>query len=132
ATDAKLRPLVEASGGGVIWLSDYAEPDLRSVRPGRAAAGSDWVGLRRNEGYTVAGINQLPLLPGILVALAFLLAIASAWWREGRWRPPARAGRRNARSRGRLRTSACIASPGVASTVGTAAGPIQFPRASPA
>jgi hypothetical protein len=84
ATDAKLRPLVEASGGGVIWLADYAEPDLRSVRPGRAAAGSDWVGLRRNEGYSVAGINQLPLLPGILVALAFLLAIGSAWWREGR------------------------------------------------
>ncbi len=33
----------------------------------------------------VAGINQLPLLPGILVALAFLMAIGSAWWREGRW-----------------------------------------------
>ena len=31
------------------------------------------------EGYTVAGINQLPLLPGILVALAFLLAVGSAW-----------------------------------------------------
>jgi hypothetical protein len=32
----------------------------------------------------VAGINQLPLLPGILVALAFLMAIRSVWWREGR------------------------------------------------
>ena len=42
------------------------------------------LGLRRNEGYTVSGINQTPLLPGILVALAFLMAIASAWWREGR------------------------------------------------
>ncbi len=84
ATDAKLKPLVEASSGGLMWLSDNAEPDIRTVRPGRAAAGSDWIGLRRNEGYTVAGINQLPLLPGILVALAFLLAIGSAWWREGR------------------------------------------------
>lgn len=84
ATDAKLKPLVEASSGGLMWLSDQAEPDIRTVRPGRAAAGSDWIGLRRNEGYTVAGINQLPLLPGILVALAFLMAIASAWWREGR------------------------------------------------
>ena len=60
------------------------DPELRSVRPGRAAGGSDWIGLRRNEGYMVAGINQLPLLPGILVALAFLMAIGSAWWREGR------------------------------------------------
>ena len=84
ATDQKLRPLVEASGGTSLWLADNADPDVRSVRPGRAAGGSDWIGLRRNEGYTVAGINQLPLLPGILVAMAFLLALGSAWWREGR------------------------------------------------
>ena len=84
ATDAKLKPLVEATNGGLMWLSDQNEPDIRAVRPGRAAGGSDWIGVRRNEGYTVAGINQLPLLPGILVALAFLLAIGSAWWREGR------------------------------------------------
>ena len=84
ATDAKLKPLVEASGGGLLWLADNADPDIRAVRPGRSASGSDWIGLRRNEGYTVSGINQTPLLPGILVALAFLMAIASAWWREGR------------------------------------------------
>ncbi|MDP1749601.1 MAG: hypothetical protein Q8L22_09090 [Reyranella sp.] len=84
ATEAKLKPLVEASSGGMLWLVDQADPDIRTVRPGRAAGGSDWIGLRRNEGYTVAGINQLPLLPGILVALAFLMAVGSAWWREGR------------------------------------------------
>ena len=84
ATDAKLKPLVDGTGGALMWLSDQSDPDIRTVRPGRAAGGSDWIGLRRNEGYTVAGINQLPLLPGILVALAFLMAIASAWWREGR------------------------------------------------
>ena len=84
ATETKLKPLVEASGGGMLWLVDQPDPDIRTVRPGRAAGGSDWIGLRRNEGYTVAGINQLPLLPGILVALVFLMAIGSAWWREGR------------------------------------------------
>jgi hypothetical protein len=84
ATDGKLKPLVDASGGSLLWLADSSDPDIRSVRPGRAAGGSDWIGLRRNEGYTVAGINQLPLLPGILVAVAFLMALGSAWWREGR------------------------------------------------
>jgi len=84
ATEGKLKPLVDASGGTLLWLVDTSDPDIRSVRPGRAAGGSDWIGLRRNEGYTVAGINQIPLLPGILVALAFLLAVGSAWWREGR------------------------------------------------
>ncbi len=84
ATDEKLKPLVEASNGALMWLADHPDPDIRSVRPGRAAGGTDWMGLRRNEGYTVAGINQTPLLPGILVAVAFLLALGSAWWREGR------------------------------------------------
>ena len=84
ATDAKLKPLVEASAGSLIWLAEESSPEIRSVRPGRAAGGSDWLGLRRNEGYTVAGINQTPLLPGIIVAFAFLIAIGSAWWREGR------------------------------------------------
>ena len=84
ATDQKLKPLVEASGGTSMWLADNADPDIRSVRPGRAAGGSDWIGLRRNEGYTGAGIKQLPLRPGSRVALAFLMAIGSAWWREGR------------------------------------------------
>ena len=56
------------------WLADTPDPDIRSVRPGRAAGGSDWIGLRRNEGYTVSGINQTPLLPGILVALVTLIS----------------------------------------------------------
>ena len=58
-TKTKLRQPVEASGGSMMRLTD-------------------------NEGHAVADINQLPLLPGILVALAFPMAIGSAWWREGR------------------------------------------------
>ena len=39
ATDAKLKPLVEASGGGsMMWLADNADPDIRSVRPGQPPA----------------------------------------------------------------------------------------------
>jgi hypothetical protein len=65
-----------------MWLSDNPDPELRSERPGRAG-GADWFG-PWNEGYTMAGINQLLLLPGILVAIALLMAIGSVWWHEGR------------------------------------------------
>jgi hypothetical protein len=75
ATEGKLK-LVEGSGGGLMWLRDDPDPDIRSVRPGRAAD-SDWIRLWRNEGYTVAAIYRLASLLGILVALAFLMAIGS-------------------------------------------------------
>jgi hypothetical protein len=75
--------LASTMGRAAVAAVGNPDPELRSVRPGRAAGGSDWIGLRRNEGHTVAGINQLPLLPEILVALAFLMAIGGAWWREG-------------------------------------------------
>lgn len=84
ATEKPLRPLVEASGGGMLWLQDVDDPEIRLVRGGRSLAGSDWLGLRRNESYTVAGVKTWPLLPGLLVALVFIVAIGAAWWREGR------------------------------------------------
>jgi hypothetical protein len=50
----------------MLWLAD--QPDLTSVLPVGPAPAAPTGSLRRNEGYTAAGINQLPLLPGILVA----------------------------------------------------------------
>jgi len=32
----------------------------------------------------VTGIKTWPMLPGLVVALLFLLAIGAAWYREGR------------------------------------------------
>jgi hypothetical protein len=90
ATDEHLEPIVSASGGGVIWLARDAFPEIRRVRPGREAAGSNrlgrqsWIGLRVNGDYVVAGIREVPLLPGLLVLAAALAALALAWRREGR------------------------------------------------
>jgi hypothetical protein len=83
ATDRKVKPLVEATAGGMLWLQDNEDPDIRAVRAGRSMAGSDWLGLRRNESYAVTGVKTWPLLPGLLVALAFIVAIGIAWFREG-------------------------------------------------
>jgi hypothetical protein len=84
ATTEKLKPLVEASGGAMIWLGETADPDVRAVQPGRSMGGSDWIGIRRNGGYTVTGVDRYPLLPGIAIALLFLFTIGFAWWREGK------------------------------------------------
>jgi hypothetical protein len=32
-TETGLKPLVEASGGSMMWLADNAGPEIRSVRP---------------------------------------------------------------------------------------------------
>src|SRR5262249_21714502 len=83
ATDKILHPLADATGGGILWLQDVEDPDIRLVRGGRSMAGSDWLGPRRNESYSVTGVKTWPLLPGLLVAMVFLVAIGAAWWREG-------------------------------------------------
>jgi hypothetical protein len=80
-----LKPLMEASGGGAVWLSENAAPDIRSLGQGRKNfAGSGWLGLRRNNAYTVSGVKTSPLLPP-LAWLALLAGLSLfAWWREGR------------------------------------------------
>jgi hypothetical protein len=83
ATPERLKPLIEATGGGLRWLVDGV-PDLRQTRLGRDNAGQGWLGLRKNDAYTVIGITQLPLLPALLVLAVVLGGLAGAWWREGR------------------------------------------------
>ena len=86
ATPDLLRPLVEASGGGVVRLEDVI-PDLRRVAPGAAVQGQalngPWLGLVERGAETVTGQRSQPLLPG----WGWLLLIAglaiAAWLREG-------------------------------------------------
>ena len=83
STDEMMRPLVEASGGGVARLSDGL-PDLRPVAAGRATTGRNWLGLRLNDRYLVTGASQLPLLPALLALALLLASLTFAWYREGR------------------------------------------------
>jgi len=46
ATEAKLKPLVEASGGGLMWLSDNPDPELRTG-PRRPRLGLDRAAAQR-------------------------------------------------------------------------------------
>ncbi len=83
ATDAILAPAAEATRGGVVRVSE-AVPDIRRVRPGRAASGRGWVGITPREAYLTADIRISPLLPAwAMLLLASLLAVG-AWLWEGR------------------------------------------------
>lgn len=89
ASDAKLKAAVEETRGGITWVAGEADgpadvPRFAKVKPGRAMAGSGWLGLKANGAYTVRAIEELPLF-GTFISLALLLGLLSAmWYREGR------------------------------------------------
>jgi len=84
ATDAVLKPIAQATGGGMHWLVDDGMPELRRVRPGRDTQGRGWLGMVAHQQFLVTGVRQIPLLPGIAVLLLLLGLAASTWWKEGR------------------------------------------------
>ncbi len=83
-TPKKLAPLARASGGGVFWAGDGTIPEIRLVSPGRAAAGPNWMGIRRNGDYVVTGFREMPLFPAIAALLLTIGLLLGAWRREGR------------------------------------------------
>jgi hypothetical protein len=83
-TDEKLKPVAQATGGGIFWVGPGTLPDLRRIAPDRSANGHNWLGLRANGDYIVTGVKELPLLPGLLALLLALGTFVAAWRREGR------------------------------------------------
>ncbi|PKU23809.1 hypothetical protein [Telmatospirillum siberiense] len=83
ATPDKLKPVVEASGGGWRWIADGV-PDLRMVAPQARTAGSGWFGFRANGDKIVTAVHDSPLLPDWLLLVLSLGGLIVAWWREGR------------------------------------------------
>ncbi|MGE5441504.1 MAG: hypothetical protein ACM3Q0_00365, partial [Bacteroidota bacterium] len=83
ATPDRLAPLIKATGGGIAWLADGI-PEFRRTSPGRDAAGRGWLGIQRNDSYSVTGLAEVPLLPVLVLLATTLGGLAGAWWREGR------------------------------------------------
>ena len=84
STETVMEPLAQASGGGIFRLAEGGLPQIRRVRADRDTAGSSWLGLKANEDHIVTGVDQLPLLPAIILLLLGLGMTVTAWWREGR------------------------------------------------
>ena len=83
ATDAVLAPLTKASGGSVHWIADGI-PAIRQVSGSQTAAGSNWIGLKRNGAYRVTSLTQEPLLPAWAALLLVMGSLLLAWKVEGR------------------------------------------------
>jgi hypothetical protein len=94
ATDEKLKPLAEATGGGVFWTrgggllgtvsSGVDIPRISMLANARVLAGSGWLGLKDREAFVTRGVRLIPMFTGFLALAALLLLIAATWWREGR------------------------------------------------
>jgi hypothetical protein len=95
ATDAKLRPIIEKTGGGVYWTktrsllassnpADVIVPRVTMLTAARVLSGSSWMGLRDREAYITRGVKLTPMFTGMLALAALLFLITLAWWREGR------------------------------------------------
>jgi hypothetical protein len=93
ATDAKMKPLVESTGGGVFWTrggllasvsSGVDVPRISMLANARLLAGSGWLGLKDREAFVTRGVKLIPMFTGLLALAALLALITVAWWREGR------------------------------------------------
>jgi hypothetical protein len=94
ATDEKMRPLAEATGGGMFWtrgtglLSAVASgvdlPRISMLSNARVLAGSGWLGLKDREAFVTRGVKLIPMFTGFLALAALLALLAATWWREGR------------------------------------------------
>jgi hypothetical protein len=95
ATEDKMKPLVEATGGGVFWTrsggllsgvtaSAVEVPRISMLANARVLSGSGWMGLRDREAFVTRGVKLTPMFTGLLALAALLFFITLAWWREGR------------------------------------------------
>ena len=84
ATDERLAPVIDATGGRTQTLVDETDVAVRKVRPDRDRAGNDWFGVVGQNEFVVTGVETRPLLPELAALALALAALLFAWRREGR------------------------------------------------
>jgi len=93
ATESKMKPIADATGGGVFWTkpatavasaSDVDVPRISMMSAAKVMAGSGWLGLKDRQAYLTRGVKLTPMFTGFAALAALLALIALAWWREGR------------------------------------------------
>ncbi len=94
ASDTKMKPIADATGGGVFWthptgpfsaLSGGVDvPRISMMSTATVMAGSGWMALKDREAFLTRGVKLTPMFTGLAALSALLALIALAWWREGR------------------------------------------------
>ena len=96
ATEDKMKPIADATGGGVFWTkasgllastsgpSAVDVPRISIMSNAKVMAGSGWLGLKDREAYLTRGVKLTPMFTGLAALSALLALITLAWWREGR------------------------------------------------
>jgi hypothetical protein len=92
ATGDKVKPIVDATGGGIYWTrtdpasdgKDVTLPRVALMSGAKVLAGSGWMGLRDREAYVTKGVKLTQMFTGFFALAALLALLSIAWWREGR------------------------------------------------
>jgi hypothetical protein len=81
ATEEIIAPYVDASGGGIHWISD-GMPELREINEGANASGNGWLGIERRGSYRVTAVENDELLPPWFALFLVVGSALFAWRRE--------------------------------------------------
>lgn len=84
ATQDKLEPLIDQSNGGIIWLSENAEPNIRYTASNNNFSGRNWISFKKNNSFVITGSQHKPILPSWFYALILMAVIIGGWWYEGK------------------------------------------------
>lgn len=83
ATEEIVAPYIDATDGGIHWISD-GMPELREINEGANAAGNGWLGIERRGSYRVTAVENDELLPPWLALFLVVGSALFAWRRESR------------------------------------------------
>ncbi len=79
-----LKPVHDATGGKSFWLGEKVNlPAIRQIQPGRRMSGPGWLGIQKNNAFTIKSLKDVPLLSGLLSLAVVLGLISLLWYREG-------------------------------------------------
>ena len=88
STTEKLRPIAEATGGGVWRLARAASdpvviPRLSKMNESQIYAGSDYAGIKRTGASLLVGVSRTSLAADLIGLVVLLGGLVGMWLREG-------------------------------------------------